>query len=412
LTIPVTGDFAPTTDNEWRDGWRIVLACSLASGTGVILLFFSFSLFALPIMAELKLTRGELGTIQSLVVAGALGAPLIGQLTDRFGFRVVFLGCTAICFGAELLLAFWTHDMFSMSVSTFLLGFFGVGTTALTSTRPVNAHFRKHRGKALGLVVAGLSLATILVPAPLESITAHYGWRWAVVSLGVLALSVSLPAVLLILPRSSGLAAVLHKETPRSDHGYLKDRSFLLLAGANIVVGAATSGFVAQLSPILQAEGITAAVAAVGLSAYATGQLIGRLGGGALLDLFPPRRIAVLVTLFPGAGFALLFATQGSALAALAAAAMIGLLAGAELDLSAFFVARLFPLARYSTIYGALNAIGWLGNAAGIIGVGLLHDRLGSYAPAQALALVLLTIGAAFYAGMREQPAGFDKSRG
>ena len=86
----------PPSESEWRLGWRIVLGCALASGTGVALLFFTFSLFLLPIANELGATRGELSLIQALVVTAALGSPIIGRLTDIYGFKAVFYACTAI----------------------------------------------------------------------------------------------------------------------------------------------------------------------------------------------------------------------------------------------------------------------------------------------------------------------------
>ena len=404
MTIPGTGNLAPEPDNEWRDGWRIVLACGLAGGSGVILLFFSFSLFLLPITTELGMSRGEFAGVQSLIVLGALGAPLIGRLTDRFGFRALFLACTAICVVAEAAMAFYVTSITGMTICVAVLGFFGVGTSALTTTRPVSAHFRKHRGKALGLVVAVLALATIVAPTPLQYLTETYSWRGAVAALGGLSVLVGLPAVLLVLPRKVGLAHTASERAAGGDSIYLKDRSFWLLSAAGIFIGMATTGFVGQLSPLIQEEGVSADVAALALSAYALGQLIGRVGGGTLLDLFAPRRVAVLATLLPGTGFLLLYATQDSALAALLAATLIGLLAGIELDVGAFFIARLFPIAQYSTIYGALNALGWIGNAMGIVGIGLLHDHFHSYAPAQLIALLLLGIAALLFSLLRETP--------
>lgn len=405
MTAGETGANLPDPNSEWRDGWRIVLACALASGTGVVLMFFLFSLLLLPITTELGMTRGEFSTIQSLVVLGALGAPVIGRLTDRFGFRPAFLGCTAICVAVQITLASYVETMFGVAVCVALLGFFGVGTSALTTTRPVSAHFRKHRGKALGLVVAGLALATILAPAPLQLLTESHGWRAAVLALAALTVLVGVPAVLFLLPAKSARGQVATAKRKGQDALYLKDRSFWMLACGGIFVGAATSGFVGQLSPLIQEEGVDPATAALGLSAFALGQLIGRIGGGTLLDLFPPRRVAVLATLLPGSGYALLYLVDGSAVSALLAAAMIGLLAGIELDVGAFFVARLFPIEHYSTIYGAVNAVGWIGNAAGVVGIGLLHDRFDSYAPAQLIALGFLAIAALLFARLRETPA-------
>jgi predicted MFS family arabinose efflux permease len=392
-------------ESEWREGWRIVLACSLASATGVVLLFFVFSLFQLSIMAELGLTRGEFGTIQSLVVTGAFSAPLIGWAGDRYGFRATFIGCTAMVVLAELALAFWADSLLDLGLCFGTIGFFGTGTTALTTTRPANVHFRKYRGRALGLVVAGLSLATIFAPPPLEAISAEYGWRGAIVALAGLSVVVGIPAVLFVLPRGAGLAQTPRaQDAPAASRAWLRDRSFWVLVVSGILIGAATSGFIAQLAPMIQEEGVSALTAALALSAFALGQLIGRLGGGTLLDLFAPRWVAVFATLLPGTGFLLLYAGQDLGAIALLAALMIGLVAGIELDINAFFIGRLFPIAAYGTIYGAVIALGWIGNAAGVIGVGLLHDRLGSYAPAQLLAMLLLGAGALLYAMLRAQP--------
>ena len=91
---------------------------------------------------------------------------------------------------------------------------------------------------------------------------------------------------------------------------------------------------------------------------------------------------------------------------------MIGLLQGAELDINAYFVARRFGLARYSAIYGALLGLGWIGNAAGIIGVGLMHDRFGSYDLAQLLALAALAVGAVLISGVRLAPLAPSRADG
>lgn len=395
--------------SEWTDGWRIVLACALASGTGIVLLFFSFSLFVLPIAKDLGVSRGTVGSLQSLVIAGAIGSPVIGWLADRYGFRAVFTACTLIVAGVELVLARFTTTLTGFGICVLLLGFVGVGTTALTTTRPVNAHFHRHRGKALGLVAAGVSITTILAPPPLQAVMELYGWRGGIAALALLALLVGIPAVQFLLPDAVAGAVV---RTPlgqgHAEASFLRARHFWLLAMAGIFIGAATSGFVGQLSPMIQAEGLSVATGALALSAFAVGQLIGRLGTGLLLDRYEPRLVAVALTVLPGCGFVILLLTDQAPLAALFAAGMIGLLQGSELDINAYFVARRFGLARYSATYGALLGLSWIGNAAGIIGVGLLHDRFGSYDLPQLLALAGLAVGAVLISGIRLPPLAPD----
>ena len=96
---------AAPADSEWQVGWRIVLACAVANGTGIALLFYCFSLFLIPMSTDLGLTRTDTGIVQSLIITAVLGAPVIGRLTDLFGFRPVFVVCTLVLvlIGARLI---------------------------------------------------------------------------------------------------------------------------------------------------------------------------------------------------------------------------------------------------------------------------------------------------------------------
>ncbi len=400
----MTAAEAVPAPSEWREGWKIVLGCSLGSATGVILLFFTFSLFVLPIMAELGLSRGEMGVIQSLIIAGALGAPLLGRLTDLWGFKPVFALSAMLVVAIELTLALFGRSGLHLALGVALLGFVGVGTTALTVTRPVNAHFDRFRGRALGLVVVGVSITTMLVPLLLQGVMEAYGWRGAMIALAAIAGGIGLPAVLLLVPPEHKAAVDPAIPRARTDWSFLRTRDFWLMTGANMIAGVATAGFVGQLSPIVQEEGLSAAVGALALSVFAVGQFVGRLGGGWLLDRYDPRRVAVLLILIPSSGFLFLIGSSGMALVVLLAAGLIGLQQGGELDVFAYFTARRFGMARYGTVYGALNGFGWIGNAAGVAGVGLLHDRFGSYLPAQIAATVALVIAAALVSQFRLPP--------
>lgn len=382
-------------DSEWRLGWRIVLACALASGTGVALLFFTFSLFLLPIAAEFDATRGELSLIQALVITAAIGSPVIGRMTDIYGFKAVFFACTAIVAVTEVAVAALADSIAGIAIGVALIGFFGVGSTAVAVTRPVSWHFREHRGKALGLVAVGVSLTTILVPPLLQLVTDAYGWRGGFVALAAISVLAGVPAVALLLPAAGGRAGSgIGKPEARPDWSFFKVRDFWGLTLSNLCMNLATAGAVSQMSPMIQEEGIDARMAALALSLFAAGQFAGRLGGGWLLDRFDPRLVAVALTLLPGTGFVVLLMTQGMAPAALAAIVLIGVQQGAEHDIVAYFTASRFDVARYGTIFGAVVGLGWFGSATGIVGAGQLHDMFGSYAVAQAIAAGALLLGA------------------
>lgn len=389
-------------ENEWAVGWRIVLACAVANGTGIALLFYCFSLFLIPMSTDLGLTRADTGIVQSLIITAVLGAPVIGRLTDLFGFRPVYVVCTLLLVLIGLLQGLWVSGFWSLAFTVALAGFVGGGSSSVALTLPINAHFRRYRGRALGLVGIGVSLTTILVPPFLEMVIAM-NWRWGYLALAALSGLVGLPAVLMLMPRSAGQRAIRsgNGKLPH-DWSFTRQRDFWSLSLANMIAGITTGGAISQLSPMIVEHGISSATAALGLSSFAAGQFAGKLGGGWLLDRFEPRRMAILMTIIPSLGF-LVFtqAEPGMVPLVLAACAMIGALSGADVDIYAYFVARRFGLAQYGSVFGALHGLGWIGTAAGITLFSATFTWTGSYAPAQYLAMGLLLVAAAMLAPVR-----------
>lgn len=382
--------------DEFRHGWRIVLACSIAAGTGIALVFLNFSMFIVPLSQDLGVSRGDLGAVQAMIITAAIGAPVIGRLTDLFGVRRVYFTCTLIVAAIHVLVAQYASSIYHMAASTAALGFLGIGSTAVVLTRPINAHFREHRGKALGLMAVGISIVSMIAPPVLQWVLDTWSWRAGFLAIGAASVFIGIPAVALLLPDSGRAGSGIGAKEPAApaDRRFLRERDFWLLTMSLIMMSLATAGTISQLAPMIQDEGLDASVAALALSFFAGGQFIGRLGGGWLLDKFEPRRVSFALTLAPALGFIILLSTSGMVPAALLAAAIIGLQQGAELDIFAYFVGRRFDVARYGTIYGALVGLGWIGNVGGLLGMGKIYDLFGTYAPGQALGIACLIASA------------------
>ena len=383
--------------DEFRTGWRILLACSIAAGTGITLVFLNFSMFILPLSRDLGVSRGELGAVQALIITAAIGSPVVGRLADLFGVRRVYFASTVLMAAVHLLTASQASNIYHMGMATAALGFIGVGTSSVVMTRPINAHFREHRGKALGLMAVGVSLVSMVSPPVLQWVMEIWSWRAGFAAMAVAALLIGIPTVAALLPESgrvgSGIGANRKADAP-ADRRFLRERDFWLLTLSLIFMSLATAGTISQLAPMIQDEGLDASVAALALTFFAGGQFVGRLGGGWLLDRFEPRRVSFALTLAPAIGFVVLLTTAGLVPAALLAAAIIGLQQGAELDIFSYFIGRRFDVARYGTIYGALVGLGWIGNVGGLLGMGKIYDLYGSYAPGQALGIAALVISA------------------
>ena len=128
---------------------------------------------------------------------GAICAPFLGILLDRWGARVLFpLAGLFILFG--WVASSYTTELWQMFVVYSV--FAGIGHTAISSfsmTATVAPWFPRTRGRMLGLADSGNPIGQAIF-APLAGVlTTEIGWRWAYRIFGVIfAVLVALPNVL------------------------------------------------------------------------------------------------------------------------------------------------------------------------------------------------------------------------
>ena len=146
---------------------------------------------------------GRSATYTSAVFAtagliGALSAPLLGMLLDRWGARVLFPLA-----GLTILFAWWASsyatDLWQMFI--FYGIFAGIGHTAISSfsmTATLAPWFPQSRGRTLGLADSGNPIGAAIF-APLAGfLTGEVGWRWSYRIYGVIfAALIALPNGLL-----------------------------------------------------------------------------------------------------------------------------------------------------------------------------------------------------------------------
>ena len=129
---------------------------------------------------------------------GALSAPLLGILLDRWGARVLFPLA-----GATILFAWWASSYATELWQMFIFyGIFaGIGHTSISSfsmTATLAPWFPQTRGRMLGLADSGNPIGQAIF-APLAGyLTGEVGWRWAYRIFGlVFAVLIALPNGLL-----------------------------------------------------------------------------------------------------------------------------------------------------------------------------------------------------------------------
>jgi MFS family permease len=138
-------------------------------------------------------------------------------------------------------------------------------------------------------------------------------------------------------------------------------------------------GLVVHFIPILKNRGADAMAAAGVASLVGLFSIAGRLGTGALLDRFRASFVGAGAFLLPIAACLLLLYAGDNRAAQSAAAAVIGLTLGSEVDVIAYLTTRHFGLKNFGALYGGLLMALSIGTAFGPLAAAAMYDAYGSY---------------------------------
>ena len=385
---------------------------------------FSFGIFFKSLVHEFHASRGAVSFAFALNnVVGALCLPFTGRLIDRFGARRVILPAMTI-FGLILISGIWLGS----SIWQFYLFYAAVGF-ALSGGNPVaygaviSHWFNRYRGLALGLMALGIGGGSIVVPAVSQRLIAAFGWRMAYGIFGGAVLLLALPVVAALLeddPAQRGLRPD-GAEAAQSAPERLQDKqglswreiwhtpTFWLMLCVFSISGASLHASVLHMPALLSDRGLSAERSALASSLIGASLMVGRIGSGYLLDRVFAPRIAMLFYGASALGMATLWLGVAGNLA-LAAAFLVGLGMGAEVEVMGYLISRYFGLRAFGTAFGHAFGAFMLAGAAGTLLMGAGFDRTHSYtAPlagfcvAMVVALGLLTRLGAYRYGVNGQ---------
>ena len=386
-----------TAREEFRRGWTLLVACAVGVGCSAIALpFYTIGPLTKPIAADLGWERAD---IQFAVIfssgIGALTAPLTGWLIDRFGPRTIALpSLVGVAIG--MLVASFATSLTGFWTGYALAAILGAGSNPVLWSRVVAGSFEKARGAALGLALVGTALVALLLPGLVAAIVPEYGWRGALRVIAALPIVIALPIALLWLRPHAITRCGSNEargETGRTLREALTSRHFWLITGSILFAYLAISGALTNLVPALTDSGISSGEAAAMAGTVGITMIPGRILSGVLMDRFYAPVVAAIMLVFPAIA-CLILRESTDAPALFAACAMLGLAAGAELDVLAFLTARYFGLVEYARIYAFIYAALATGSATAPTLFARIHDATGSYATSFTLAAGLFVLAA------------------
>jgi MFS family permease len=373
-------------------GWRVVLASSLGVMVGFGSLFvYTFSIFMKPLGAEFGWGREAISRgFGFAALSMAVFSPILGHLLDRYGPRRVILPCSLIYGSAIVSLALLRPHLWQFYAVCILLGMVGNGAAHLAFSRAISSWFHRRLGLALAMVMAGAGLGSMILPFVAQTIISRQGWRAAYLTLGALALVVALPMTWRFIHER---AAGHHDSDPSLHTGptwqqSLRSYPFWIIIVILVVNSVAMNGTITHLVALLTDRGISPSGAALSASLLGGSSLLGRVVVGWVLDRFFGARVAFVVFLITAGGILLLARANTMAMGCMAAA-LIGVGAGGEADVTPFLLTRYYGLRAFSTLYGITWTFYAIAGAIGPVILGRAFDTTGSYT---ALLTLLATV--------------------
>jgi len=308
-------------------GWWIVGACFLVALYVSTTIFFGFTAFIEPLIEEFGWSYTQVSFAASLrgLEMGIL-APFIGYFVDRLGSRKVMI-FGAVTVGLGLITLGCTRSLLTFYAAMVLVAFGAGGCTSVVTMTVLAQWFRRHLGKATGIMSSGFGASGLCIPLVVLLVDTC-GWRTALILLGfgMWLLGIPLALVMRDHPETYGYlpdgdrhppgtitsAAADDAEVPFSQ--VIRDRAFRYLALAEAIRFMGLTAVVVHIMPYLSTMGVSRITAGLVAGAIPLTSIAGRLAFGWLGDIFEQRYVMMAAFLSMGAGMFMLAHFTGSML--------------------------------------------------------------------------------------------------
>ena len=379
-------------------GWWIVMATSLIHFWGAGTFFYSFTAFFNPLVDEFDWSYSAISLAASIrSIEGGIASPLVGLAADRFGARRILLfgslvsGLGFMLFSRiDSLLGFYLVFLLLSIGSSFL--FPVPGWTA------VAGWFDKKRGLALGILSTAIGVGGGLVYG-VNTLIALYGWRSALVIIGVGMWVIGIPCALLVRHRpepyglavdgeirtgpdrldqadSSGSGGVPKQEFTLGQA--VRTRTYWGIAFATTMSAGSVHAVVVHVMPHLISFDFNRGQASLAAALIVVVSILGRFGMGWYSNRIDSRKLLAVSFVLQALGL-LFLAGARNVWWVLAFVATLGPGYGGVITLRLTLQAQYFGRQAFGAIQGSLMAVMMIGTISSPLLTGVCFDYFGSY---------------------------------
>ena len=333
------------------------------------------------------------GNALAKLIVGPLFGFLAGWIIDRFGPRRLMLsgivmGGVALV-GLSMMTTLWHFYLFYLFNA---LGYMCGGP--LPNQVLVSRWFNKGRGKAMGIIYLGIGIGGMLVPQIARGLTASFGWRDALMSLGILMIAVAFPMAWFVKESPGYQTEQTNIQEPRPELGeILKGWPFYLLVIGSMCSIGAVAGTSQNIKLFLSIDlKYSQEQAANVLSIVLASSILGRLLMGWLADRIQKKFVMILIYSLVALSIPLLyFSTTPGVIYVFAF--LFGVALGGDYMIIPLMAAELFGVKVLGRVMGLVITLDGVAEALSPMLAAWLRDKTGSYANGFAALIVLAVIG-------------------
>ena len=333
------------------------------------------------------------GNALAKLIIGPLFGFLAGWIIDRFGPRRLMLsgivmGGVALV-GLSMMTTLWHFYLFYLFNA---LGYMCGGP--LPNQVLVSRWFNKGRGKAMGIIYLGIGIGGMLVPQIARALTASFGWRDALMILGILMIAVAFPMAWFVKenPEHASSQAAIQEPKPKFGKILRSWPFYLLVIGSMCSIGA-VAGTSQNIKLFLSIDlKYSQEQAANVLSIVLGASIVGRLLMGWLADRIQKKYVMVLIYSLVALSIPLLYFSTTPGVIYLFAF-LFGVALGGDYMIIPLMAAELFGVKVLGRIMGLIITLDGVAEALAPMLAAWLRDKTGSYANGFAALIVLAVIG-------------------
>lgn len=362
--------------------WVIVACGALMTCVGIGAMF-SLAIYLQPMSVATGWSRTGISSAMTLdfLVMGAAGFGW-GALSDRFGPRVVTLA-GAVLLGLAMVLASRSSSLLQFQLTYGLMVGLAAGAFFAPMIAAATAWFTTNRSLAVSLVSAGMGVAPMTISPFARWLVSAYDWRTAMMTIGVVAWVLLIPAALLV--RRPAQAATAPAAGPAAGDEpamtaaqAFRSPQFIVLAFTFFLCCGAHSGPIFHMVSYAIGCGIAPMAAVSIYSVEGLSGLGGRLLFGLLADRYGAKPVLIAGLLVQAFAIAT-YLTVDRLGEFYGLAVVFGTAYGGVMPLYAVLARESFGQRVMGTLFGAMTMASSIGMAFGPWAGGRIFDTFNSY---------------------------------